>query len=212
MKRNLSALVLLVMIGTPAFADGLVDGSAEAGKDKAVSCGACHGADGNSANPAWPSLAGQHAPYIVAQLKAFKNSRRSNPLMMGPVASLSEQDMADLAVFYSEQSAAPRAVANVSLVDKGEALYRGGNKKNGTPACMACHGPDGSGNPAAAYPSLSGQHATYTAAQLRLYATGERTSDGGTKVMRDIARSLEDCQDGGGCEIEAIASYIQGLN
>ena len=126
MKRNLSALVLLVMIGTPAFADGLVDGSAEAGKDKAVSCGACHGADGNSANPAWPSLAGQHAPYIVAQLKAFKNSRRSNPLMMGQVASLSEQDMADLAVFYSEQTAAPRAVANVSLVDKGEALYRGG--------------------------------------------------------------------------------------
>ena len=65
---------------------------------------------------------------------------------------------------------------------------------------------------AAAYPSLSGQHATSTAAQLRLYATGERTSDGGIKVMRDIARSLEDCQDGGGCEIEAIASYIQGLN
>jgi len=212
MKCKLSALALLLVIGGPAFADVLVDGSAEAGKDKAVSCGACHGADGNSVNPAWPSLAGQHAPYIVAQLKAFKTSKRNDPLMMGQVASLSDQDMADLAVFYSEQTAAPRTVANVSLVDKGEALYRGGNKKNGTPACMACHGPDGSGNPAAAYPSLSGQHATYTAAQLRLYATGERTSDGGTKVMRDIARSLEDCQDGGGCEIEAIASYIQGLN
>ena len=212
MKRKLSAIALLLVIGTPAFANGLVDGSAEAGKDKAVSCGACHGADGNSANPAWPSIAGQHAPYIVAQLKAFKNSKRSNPLMMGQVAALSDQDMADLAVYYSEQTAAPRAVANASLVDKGEALYRGGNKENGTPACMACHGPDGSGNPAAAYPSLSGQHATYTAAQLRLYATGERKSDGGTKVMRDIARSLEDCQDGGGCEIEAIASYIQGLN
>lgn len=212
MKRKLSALALALLIGSPTFADSLVDGSYDAGKDKAVSCGACHGADGNSVNPAWPSIAGQHSPYLVAQLKAFKTSKRSNPLMMGQVAALSDQDMADLAVYFSEQTAAPRAVANASLVDKGEALYRGGNKNNGTPACMACHGPDGSGNPAAAYPSLSGQHATYTAAQLRLYATGERKSDGGTKVMRDIARSLEDCQDGGGCEIEAIASYIQGLN
>jgi cytochrome c553 len=211
MKRKLSAVALFLIIGTPAFADGLVGGSADAGKDKAVSCGACHGADGNSANPAWPSLAGQHAPYILAQLKAFKSSKRTNPLMMGQVAALSDQDMADLAAYFSEQTAAPRTVADASLVDKGEALYRGGNKANGTPACMACHGPDGSGNPAAAYPVLSGQHATYTAAQLRLYASGERKSDSGTKVMRDIARSLQDCQDGGGCEIEAIASYIQGL-
>lgn len=212
MNRKLNALLLSMIIASPVFADPLVAGSAEAGKDKAVSCGACHGADGNSVNPAWPSLAGQHAPYIVAQLKAFKSAKRSSPLMMGQVASLSDQDMADLAAYFSEQAAAPRAVANASLLDKGEALYRGGNKENGTPACMACHGPDGSGNPAAAYPALSGQHATYTAAQLRAYATGERKSDGVTKVMREIARSLEDCQDGDGCEIEAIASYIQGLN
>jgi len=211
MKRKLSALAFLMIFGAPAFADGLVAGSAEAGKDKAVSCGACHGADGNSANPAWPSLAGQHATYIVDQLKAFKASRRSNPLMMGQVMSLSDQDMADLAVYFSEQTASPRAVANASLVDKGEALYRGGNKNNGTPACIACHGPTGAGNPAATYPSLSGQYATYTAAQLRAYASGERKSDGSTKVMRDIASSLDDCGDGDGCEIEAIASYLQGL-
>ena len=90
-------------------------------------------------------------------------------------------------------------------MDKGEALYRGGNKERGTPACMACHGPNGSGNPAASYPSISGQHATYSAAQLRAYANSERKSDGSTKVMRDIAKTL-DAED-----ITAIASYMQGL-
>ena len=211
MNRKLTALIFVLVMGVPgvlvapAFADGLVAGSAEAGKDKAAACGACHGADGNSTNPAWPSLAGQHATYIVDQLKAFKNNKRSNPLMMGQVMSLSDQDMADLAVYFSEQKAAPRAVADASLVDKGEAIYRGGIKDRGTAACMACHGPDGSGNPAASYPSLSGQYATYTAAQLRAYANGERKSDGVTKVMRDIAKTL-DADD-----IAAVASYVQGL-
>ena len=205
MKRKLTAFTFLLIFGAPAFAGGLVSGSADAGKDKAVSCGACHGADGNSVNPAWPSLAGQHATYIVDQLKAFKSSKRSNPLMMGQVMSLSDQDMADLAVYFSEQPRAPKAVADASLVDKGEALYRGGNKERGTPACMACHGPSGSGNPAASYPSISGQHATYSAAQLRAYANSERKSDGSTKVMRDIAKTL-DAED-----ITAIASYMQGL-
>ena len=205
MKRKFTAFTFLLIFGAQAFADGLVSGSADAGKDKAVSCGACHGADGNSVNPAWPSLAGQHATYIVDQLKAFKNNRRSNPLMMGQVMSLSDQDMVDLAVYFSEQTRAPKAVADASLVDKGEALYRGGNKERGTPACMACHGPTGSGNPAASYPSISGQHATYSAAQLHAYANGERKSDGGTRVMRDIAKTL-DADD-----ITAIASYMQGL-
>lgn len=205
MKCKLTALIFLLVLGPLAFADGLVAGSAEAGKTRAVACGACHGADGNSANPAWPNIAGQHASYILKQLKAFKNGKRSNPLMTGQVMSLSDQDMADVAVYFSEQTPAPRAVADASLVDKGEALYRGGNKDRGTAACMACHGPDGSGNPAAAYPALSGQYAAYTAAQLRAYASGERTSDGGTKVMRDIAKTLD------GDDIAAVASYVQGL-
>lgn len=205
MKLKLAGLTFSLLLATQAFADGLVTGSAEAGKARAITCGACHGADGNSVNPAWPSLAGQHATYIVKQLNAFKQNTRSNPLMTAPVMSLSAEDMANLAVYFSEQPAAPRAVADASLVGKGETLYRGGDKQNGTPACMACHGPTGSGNPAAVYPSLSGQHAKYTATQLRDFASGKRTSDGSTKMMRDIAETLSED------DIVAVASYIQGL-
>jgi cytochrome c553 len=205
MKLKLAAITFSLLVATHSWADGLVNGSAEAGKDKAVSCGACHGADGNSVNPTWPSLAGQSATYIVDQLKAFKKGSRSNVLMNAQVLSLSDEDMADVAVYFSEQPAAPRAVADASLVDKGQAIYRGGNKEEGTPACMACHGPNGAGNPAASYPSLSGQYAIYTTAQLKAYASGERKSDGATKVMRDIAKSLDDD------DMVAVASYIQGL-
>ena len=205
MKIKLAAITFSLLVATLSWADGLVNGSAEAGKDKAVSCGACHGADGNSVNPTWPSLAGQSATYIVDQLNAFKKGSRSNVLMNAQVLSLSDEDMADVAVYFSEQPAAPRAVADASLVDKGQAIYRGGNKEEGTPACMACHGPNGAGNPAASYPSLSGQYAIYTAAQLKAYASGERKSDGATKVMRDIAKSLDDD------DMVAVASYMQGL-
>ena len=205
MKLKLAAITFSLLVAIHSWADGLVNGSAEAGKDKAVSCGACHGADGNSVNPTWPSLAGQSATYIVDQLKAFKKGSRSNVLMNAQVLSLSDEDMADVAAYFSEQPAAPRAVADASLVDKGQALYRGGNKDEGTPACMACHGPNGAGNPAASYPSLSGQYAIYTTAQLKAYASGERKSDGATKVMRDIAKSMDDD------DMIAVASYIQGL-
>ena len=99
----------------------------------------------------------------------------------------------------------PRAVADPGLVDKGEALWRGGSAEDGVPACMACHGPTGRGNPAALYPRLAGQYAAYTAATLAAYASGDRKSDGPTKVMRDIASSMNAEQ------IEAVASYIQGL-
>jgi len=205
MKYAISAVVISLMMTASAWADGLVDGDADAGKARAISCGACHGADGNSVNPAWPSLAGQHATYIVNQLVAFKNGDRANVLMSAQAMALTERDMANLAVYFSEQKAAPRAVADATLVDSGQALYRGGDKEAGIPACMACHGPNGAGNPAAKVPALSGQYATYTSLQLKVYAAGERKSDGPTKVMREIAESLTDKQ------IEAVASYVQGL-
>ena len=205
-KFAAAAISFSLLVATQASADGLAGGSASAGKDKAVSCGACHGADGNSVTPTWPSLAGQSSVYIVNQLKAFKKGSRSNVLMNAQASSLTDEDMADLAAYFSEQPAAPRAVADASLVDKGQTLYRGGNKKEGVPACMACHGPNGAGNPAASYPSLSGQYAVYTTAQLKAYANGERKSDGATRVMQDIAKSLDDD------EIVAVASYIQGLH
>jgi len=193
------------IVGSAALGNPLVEGSAEAGKTKAVTCAACHGPDGNSANPQWPSIAGQNAPYIVKQLEAYKDGTRSNVLMSGQAAVLSDEDMRDLAVFYTEQAIAPRTVANEETMDKGERLYRGGDAESNVAACTACHGPTGRGNPAAAYPLLKGQHATYTAAQLRAYADGQRKSDGPTRIMRQIAARMRTD------DIEALASYIQGL-
>ena len=205
MNKKFAALSLCILFTGTAFADGLVAGDIEAGKDKSVTCGACHGADGNSVNPVWPSLAGQHPTYAVAQLQAFKNGTRSEPLMLGQVMTLSDEDMRNLAVYFASMPAAVKAVADPSTVDRGQRLYRGGDRDNNSSACIACHGPTGRGNPAAAYPSLKGQYATYTAAQLRAYASGARQSDGPTKVMRDIASTLSED------DIVAVSSYIQGL-
>ncbi len=186
-------------------AESLVEGDAEAGKAKAITCTACHGPQGNSVNALWPNIAGQGAAYTVAQLKAFKDGARKDPLMTSQAMLLSDQDMADLAVYFEGLPAAAQAVADPDTIDRGEALYRGGNLETGASACLACHGPTGRGNPAAGYPALAGQHAAYTAKQLRDYAAGTRESDGKTRQMRDIAAKLS--QE----DIDALASYVQGL-
>ncbi len=201
----ISVLSLALLVTGDVGAASLVDGTAEAGKAKSITCSACHGTDGNSVNPVWPTIAGQHAPYILDQLQAFKNDARSDVLMSAQAKMLSEDDMRNLAVYYESQQRASRTVADASTVDKGEAIYRGGVAETGAAACMSCHGPAGQGNPAASYPSLRGQYATYTAAQLRAYASGARKSDGATRIMRDIAKRLSED------EIVAVASYVQGL-
>jgi cytochrome c553 len=208
MKNTLAyvcAVAGLMLAALQVQAESLVDGSIDAGKSKSVTCAACHGPAGISANPLWPNIAGQAAPYLVAQLQAFKDGSRNNPLMTSQAMMLSAQDMADLAVYFESLPAPAQAVADPDLVGKGEALYRGGEVTDQVAACIACHGPTGTGNPAAAYPALKGQHAAYTAKQLRDYASGERVSDGTTRVMRDIAGKLSEEQ------IVALASYVQGL-
>ena len=199
------ATIGISLFSIGAQAESLIDGDVDAGKAKAITCTACHGAEGNSVNPSWPNLAGQNATYLVAQLNAFKNGDRSNPLMNAQAMMLSEEDMIDLSVYFESLPAAAQPVADVNLVGRGEALYRGGNSDSGTAACSACHGPSGDGNPAAAYPALAGQHATYTAQQLRDYASGARKSDGKTMQMRNIATTLDEK------DIEALAAYVQGL-
>jgi cytochrome c553 len=208
MKNTLAYVCAVAGISLAALqvqAESLVDGSADAGKTKSVTCAACHGAEGISVNPLWPNVAGQGAPYIVTQLKAFKEGARQDPLMTSQAMMLSDEDMADLAVYFESLAAPAQAVADPDLVSKGEALYRGGNVTTEVAACIACHGPTGNGNPAAGYPALKGQHAAYTAKQLRDYASGTRVSDGKTRVMRDIAGKLSEE------EITALASYVQGL-
>lgn len=204
--KKIVALIVLLAFHAAAHAESLVDGSAGAGKSKALTCGACHGADGNSVNPEWPSIAGQHALYTYEQLKAFKSGLRVNALMSGQAMMLSDQDMRDLAVYFESQTRAAKAVANPATVDKGRSLYLGGDRESGASACIACHGPNGTGNPAANYPAIAGQYAVYTAKALRDYASGARKTDGPTKVMRDIASRLSEE------DIKAVASYIQGLH
>jgi len=199
------ALSALTLTAGPIQAESLVSGSVDAGKAKALTCTACHGSEGNSSSALWPNIAGQNAPYVEDQLIAFKNGSRQDPLMSSQAMLLSAEDMADLAAYFESLPPAAQSVADASLVARGEALYRSGDKENGTAACIACHGPTGRGNPAAKYPALKGQHAAYTAKQLQAYSEGTRETDGKTRIMRDIAARLD--KD----DIAAIASYVQGL-
>lgn len=205
MLVSIIALAGLALATTTTQAESLVDGSIEAGKAKSLTCSACHGAAGNSANAVWPNIAGQNASYLQAQLMAFKSGHRKNALMSSQAMLLSDADMADLAVYFESLPGAVQSIADEKLLARGEALYRGGNKEKGVAACLACHGPTGRGNPAAKYPVLKGQHAAYTALQLQAYADGTRESADKVQIMRDIASRL-DRED-----IQAVASYVQGL-
>ena len=208
MKIKLATLIAtagLALVVTQVQANSLVEGSSDAGKARALTCTACHGAEGNSISALWPNIAGQNASYLQAQLMSFKDGSRSDPLMSSQAMMLSEEDIADLAVYFESLPAAAQSVADSGTVNRGEALYRGGNTDTGAAACLACHGPTGRGNPAAKYPALQGQHAAYTAKQLNDYAVGTRQTDGKTSIMRDIAARLSKE------DVAALSSYIQGL-
>lgn len=201
MWKLLAAAALIAAAGSPDTARA--EGDPEAGRAKAAPCAACHGMDGNSPNPEWPSLAGQHASYVAQQLAAFQSGERQNVLMTPMAAGLSEQDMADLAAYFAGQQPTARE-ADPELVARGQRIYRGGDAERDLPACAACHGPTGQGNPLAAWPAIAGQHALYTANTLKAYARGERRSDP-NQMMRSVAAKLSED------DIEALASYLQGL-
>jgi cytochrome c553 len=133
MKKSFAALVTLLSVST-VYAAGMPKGDAAAGQALSAQCAACHGADGNSAAPTFPSLAGQNAKYIYKQLHDFKSGRRNNALMMPMVADKTDQQMADLAVYFSQQKGGVQ-LADPALINKGERLYRGGNAATGLAAC-----------------------------------------------------------------------------
>ena len=140
----------------------------------------------------------------MAQLQAFKSGTRKNVNMNAMVAGLSDQDMVDIAGYFAAQ---PITVASIdaTAAATGVGLYRGGNPTTGVPACMACHGPDGAGNPAALVPALRGQHAKYTTIQLAAYKSGERSTDRAA-IMRTIAGRLSEQ------EAAQVAAFIEGLH
>ena len=183
-----------------------VRGDATAGQAKVTTCAACHGMDGNPASSQYPKLAGQHENYIARQIVLFKSHKRDNPIMMGFAMPLSDQDMHDIGAYFSAKTSLP-GVADTKLVQRGEALYRGGDQKSGTPACMACHGADGRGNPGAGYPQLAGQFADYVTLKLKDWHAGKTWGDDErARVMPSVVQNLSDD------DIAALASYIEGLH
>ncbi len=200
---RIQILSLLLGMGLAGFA--LAEGDVQAGQTKAAACGACHGADGNSLVPAFPKLAGQNINYLVKQMKDIMSGARSVPAMAGQLDGKSDQYLMDIAAFFAGQKGSVGETKK-ELVTLGEMLYRAGNKDIGVAACTACHSPTGSGNSAAGYPALSGQHADYVAMQLKAFRDGQRTNDGDAKIMSGVTYRLNNA------EIEALASYIQGLH
>ena len=201
MKKFVVIAATCALLGSATAA--LAAGDPTAGKAKSTTCAACHNADGNSAVAQYPKLAGQSADYLVKQLQEYKSGARVNAIMVGMVAPLSPQDMEDLAAYFSSQQIA-RGAADPALAPAGEAIFRGGNLTSGVAACSACHGAVGTGNPAAKFPALAGQHAEYVETQLKAFRAMERANDAG-QMMRQNAAKMTDQ------EIKAVSSYIQGL-
>jgi cytochrome c553 len=186
-------------------------GKAADGATKSAVCSACHGPNGNSTNPDWPRLAGQNAVYVAEQLRLFRSGARANPTMMPMATGLSDQDIADIAVYYEAQT--PLGLeADPSYWQAGEALYLRGDPTHEVPGCVACHGPVGRGNLAAGYPALRAQQSVYVVKQLNDYASGARYTGArpaqatpNAIMMFTIAKRLSPEQ------IRDVASYLQGM-
>ncbi len=200
---------VVVVAQTPASAPD-AKAQLERGRQLATQiCAACHGADGNSALPVNPSLAGQHADYITQQLAHFKAGVRQDPIMQGIAAGMTTEDMRATAIYYAQQSPKGLAARDAALVKVGQALWRGGDASSGVPACSACHGPAGAGIPKN-YPRVAGQFADYTYAQLKAYGAGQRGmdkdgKDANGRIMHAIASKMSDVQ------MRAVSEYAAGL-
>ena len=200
MNKILIGLMLSLTASTYVYSAG----DAAAGKEKSLACGACHGADGNSEIGSFPKLAGQNAKYLIKQMVEIKSGVRNVASMAGQLDDKNEQDIEDLAAYYSSKKILGGKTAADQL-ELGQKVYRAGIADKQVAACIACHGAKGQGLATAAFPALAGQHAAYTEKQLKDFRVMARNNDP-SSMMRDIAARLSDV------EIKALASYIQGLH
>jgi len=198
-KQFLITVVMFAIAGSVMAA-----GDPVAGKKKAALCIGCHGVDGNSANPDWPSLAGQGEGYLAKQIRDFKTGARKDDTMNAMVGGLNEADIANVSAFFASNKAKGGEAAKESL-ELGQMLYRAGDASRGIAACASCHGPNGAGNPAAKFPALAGQHAKYTEKALKDFSLSTRSNDLNS-MMRVVAGKLKDS------EMKAVAEYIAGLH
>lgn len=203
MERIVAATLVAFFSFGPALAADAVDPAKVQTIVNQV-CAACHGTDGNSPLAMNPSLAGQHAGYLLKQLKEFKSGARNNPVMMAMVANLSNDDMRNLSAHYASQPARALAAKDKDLAAQGAKLYRGGNMEKGVAACAGCHSANGAGIPVQ-YPRLAGQHPDYVLAQLKAFRAEERANDP-NRMMRAVSSKLSDK------DMAALAEYISGLH
>ena len=196
----------IIISATLIFSNNVFAADIDKGKEKSVTCVACHGQNGVSVNPLWPKLAGQHASYLKSQLYEFQkgiNGNRNNAIMYGISVVLSEEDIDDISAYYSSLEISIGTTADEYLV-KGQNIYRGGNMEYKIQACISCHGPNGQGNKPAAIPALSGQHAQYIYQQLKNFQLKNRANDMNKMMRNTVHRMSEE-------EMKAVAQYIQGL-
>ncbi|WP_241242401.1 c-type cytochrome [Thalassotalea sp. G2M2-11] len=216
MKNVLMSIV--IGLGMLSHANAF-EGDAAAGKTKAATCAGCHGANGIGIMGAYPNLAGQHADYIVKQLKAFKAGDRADPVMAPMAAALSEQDMQDVAAYFAsfgrdgaapagataaaDESAAPSAptatvaAAPVADASAGKALYEHGDQARGITACVDCHGKEGNSK-VLINPNLANQHPEYIAKQLKAFKAESRHN----ASMNQVSGNLTDA------DIANLAAYF----
>ena len=203
MKRLVFTLATLLMAAASLTAHAA--GDAAAGEQKVAICAACHGADGNSQLGSNPKLAGQGEKYLLKQLLDVQSGKREIALMTGLLNNMSEQDLEDISAFYASQEITLEG-ADPALIELGQQIYRAGIPDLGVAACSACHSPTGAGVAQAGFPALGGQHAEYIATQMKAFRSGARDNDGDAAPMRSVSERLTDR------EIDALASYISGLN
>ena len=207
--NKLMKLALLACLGMSSVAmanEPNKVGDVAKGKTLSATCAACHGVDGNSINPEWPKIAGQGSGYLAKQLADYRSDKRNNAVMSAMAKGIaSDADVIDLVAYFSSQKGKAGAANDKDKVAEGKAIYKGGNLTTGVAACAACHGPTGSGNEAAKFPSIAGQHSKYTVDQLNAFKSGTRANDTG-KMMRNIAKNMTDA------EMDAVAEYISGLH
>jgi cytochrome c553 len=175
--------------------------------DLITGCERCHGAQGNATvNESWPKLAGQNVNYLIKQMQDFQPNvkhGRDNPIMNSLIAALSKKEKIKIANYYANLLGTIDT-AYPHLLSLGQRIYRGGDLNKEIPACLACHGPAGLGNPPAGFPRLSGQHAQYIAVQLKAFRDGKRNNDK-FQMMPIISKKMNDT------EIIAVSNYISGL-
>ncbi len=209
MKPQVLLSLLLAGLMSPVLAaeqaaPAAPQGNAAAGQAiGSTVCAACHAADGNSIGAPNPKLAGQLPEYLFKQMRNFKNGERVNPIMNGMIAAFDENQMRDLAAYFSSQKQVGDVSKSKETLELGQKIYRAGLAAKGLPACAGCHGPSGAGIPAQ-FPRIGGQLSDYLETQIKSFRDGARANDP-NKMMRTVALKMTDA------EIKAVADYTAGL-